>query len=115
MSKVRSFFIFDPKMMTSSSLEIVLPSGFKLLRVLDLKYAPIHELPDEIMKCFNLTSLNLKGTEVRKLPKQIGNLQNLETLDVRDSNIRVLPVGIVELQKLRHLFMYHFNYGAYVF
>ncbi|XP_004292512.1 PREDICTED: disease resistance protein RPM1-like [Fragaria vesca subsp. vesca] len=113
MSKVRSFFIFAPKMMTSSSLEIVLPSGFKLLRVLDLKYAPIHELPDEIMKCFNLTSLNLKGTEVRKLPKQIGNLQNLETLDIRDSNIRVLPVGIVELQKLRHLFMYHFNYGAY--
>ncbi|KAM5562199.1 disease resistance protein RPM1-like [Rosa sericea] len=71
------------------------------------------ELPDEIMKCFNLMSLNLKGTEVRKLPKHIGNLQNLETMDIRDSNIRVLPVGIVKLQKLRHLFMYHFNYGSY--
>ncbi|PRQ24617.1 putative P-loop containing nucleoside triphosphate hydrolase, leucine-rich repeat domain, L [Rosa chinensis] len=114
MTNVRSLFVLAPKMMaSSSSLEKVLPSGFKLLRVLDLKYVPIQELPDEIMKCFNLTSLNLKGTEVRKLPKRIGNLQNLETMDIRDSNIRELPVGIVKLQKLRHLFMYHFNYGAY--
>lgn len=66
------------------------------------------------MKCFNLKCLNLKGTQVRELPKHIGKLQNLETVDIRDSNIRVLPVGIVKLKKLRHVFMYHFNYGAYM-
>lgn len=101
-------------MTSSSSLEKVLPSGFKLLRILELKYVLIVELPDEIMKCFNLKCLNLKGTQVRELPKHIGKLQNLETMDIRDSNIRVLPVGIVKLKKLRHLFMYHFNYGAYM-
>lgn len=114
MKKVRTFFMFPPKMTSSSSLEKVLPSGFKLLRILELKYVPIFELPKEILKCFNLKSLNLKGTQVRELPKHIGKLQNLETMDIRDSNIRVLPVGIVKLKKLRHLFMYHFNYGAYM-
>ncbi|KAM1120620.1 disease resistance protein RPM1-like [Malus sylvestris] len=110
MSKVRTFFIFSPAMSDSSSLE-KLPSGFKLLRVLDLKYLPLAQLPDDIVKCFNLRYLNLRSTKVKELPKDIGNLHNLETLNIKNSMIRSLPVGMVKLKNLRHLVMYH--YPAY--
>lgn len=109
MSKVRTFFIFAPKMPDSSSFQ-KLPSGFKLLEVLDLRHVPIVQLPDETVKFFNLKYLNLKGTKVKELPRGIGNLHNLETLDIRHSKIRSLPDGIVKLNNLRHLLMYHCNF-----
>ncbi|KAM1790020.1 hypothetical protein ACFX12_034122 [Malus domestica] len=109
MSKVRTFFYFPPNMADSSSVQ-KLPSGFKLLRVLDLKHVPVAQLPGEIVKFFNLKYLNLKGTKVKELPKDIGNLHSLETLDIRHSKIRVLPAGIVKLENLRHLLMYHYNF-----
>ncbi|BBH08740.1 NB-ARC domain-containing disease resistance protein [Prunus dulcis] len=111
MSKVRTFFIFAPKISDSSSLE-KLPSGFKLLRVLDLKHVPISQLPYEIVHFFNMKYLNLKGTKVKELPRDIGKLHNLETLDIRHSKIRSLPAGIVKLKHLRHLLMYHCNFEA---
>ncbi|KAM5586127.1 disease resistance protein RPM1-like [Rosa sericea] len=102
-SKVRTFFMF-----AAFSLNY-LPSGFQLLRILDLEDVPIVELPDDIVNCFNLMYLNLRSTKVKELPKDIGKLSNLEMLNISNSKIRLLPVGILKLQKLHHLLMLHFN------
>ncbi|PRQ24958.1 putative P-loop containing nucleoside triphosphate hydrolase, leucine-rich repeat domain, L [Rosa chinensis] len=102
-SKVRTFFMF-----AAFSLNY-LPSGFQLLRILDLEDVPIVQLPDDIVNCFNLMYLNLRRTKVKELPKDIGKLSNLEMLNISNSKTRLLPVGILKLQKLHHLLMLHFN------
>ncbi|PON99674.1 NB-ARC domain containing protein [Trema orientale] len=109
MSKVRSFFVFDSDMVTSSMQKLL--CSFSLLRVLDLKDSPILQLPKELMHCYNLTYLCLKRTRIEKLPKAIGKLCNLQTLDIRQTKIQVLPHGIVKLSNLRHLLMRHSNYA----
>lgn len=76
----------------------LLKSELSLLRVLDLKNAPIVKLPDELMYLFNLKYLNLRGTLVKELPEAIGKLRNLQTLDFRYKYVEVLPRGI----SLRH-------------
>ncbi|CAL9019803.1 unnamed protein product [Prunus brigantina] len=105
MAQLRSFLMFVTDVSSSSSSNS-LPSGCKLLRVLDLQYVPIDILPKELPYLFNLRYLNLRGTPVKKLPESIGMLSNLQTLDIRDSKIEVLPNGIAKLQNLRHLIMY---------
>ena len=96
MSKIRSFLVFNKTLRT-------LPSGSKMLRVLDLEDAPIDELPDEVFKLFNLRYLNLRRTLLKKLSNSIGKLLNLQTLDIGDTQIETLPRGIGKLQNLRHL------------
>ena len=108
LSKVRTLLLFLNLDMMSCSLSTI-ASGFKMLKVLDLKNAPIVELPSELAHCFNLKYLNLKGTRIKKLPKAIGKLPNLQTLDIRNSKIKVLPPWIANLKSLRHLIMYHHN------
>lgn len=102
MRQLRSFFIFDNNMPSSSSLHAIL-SSFKFLRVLDLGEIPIDSLPNEVTNLFNLRHLDLRGTNVEELPKSIGRLRNLHTLDTRDTKIEKLPNELAKLQKLRHL------------
>ncbi|XP_070679378.1 disease resistance protein RPM1-like [Malus domestica] len=83
-----------------------LPSGFKLLRVLDVQDAPIDRFPDELVYLFNLRYLNLKRTLIDELPESIGRLLNLQTLNICHSKIRALPKTISKLVNLRHLMMY---------
>ncbi|XP_050152660.1 disease resistance protein RPM1-like isoform X3 [Malus sylvestris] len=101
MSELRSFLVFG----TLKKL----PSGFKLLRVLDLEDAPIDRFPDELVYLFNLRYLNLKGTLIEELPESIGRLRNLQNLNIRDSKIRALPKAISKLVNLRHLTMYRYT------
>ena len=101
MSKLRSFLVFNKSLKT-------LPSGSKMLRVLNLEDAPIDKLPDELFKLFNLRYLNLRGTLLKKLPNSIGRLLNLQTLDIGRTQIESLPHGIGKLQNLRHLIMYRY-------
>ncbi|KAM2820176.1 hypothetical protein PS2_038506 [Malus domestica] len=98
MSELRSFLVFGALKK--------LPSGFKLLRVLDLEGAPIDRFPDELVYLFDLRYLNLKGTLIEELPESIGRLRNLQTLNIRDSKIKALPKAISKLANLRHLTMY---------
>ncbi|KAF3947225.1 hypothetical protein CMV_026612 [Castanea mollissima] len=101
-SKLRSFLVFNKSLKT-------LPSGGKMLRVLDLEDAPIDELPKEVFKLFNLRYLNLRRTLLKRLPNSIEQLLNLQTLDIRDTQIEALPHGIGNLQNLRHLIMYRYT------
>uniref|UniRef100_A0A2N9IQ28 NB-ARC domain-containing protein n=1 Tax=Fagus sylvatica TaxID=28930 RepID=A0A2N9IQ28_FAGSY len=98
MSNIRSFHVFNKSLKT-------LPSGSKMLRVLDLEDALIDELPDELFKLFNLRYLNLRGTLVKELPKSIGKLLNLQTLDIRNTKRKPLRMDALSspppnLQKL---------------
>ncbi|GMI97488.1 RESISTANCE TO PSEUDOMONAS SYRINGAE 3, RESISTANCE TO P. SYRINGAE PV MACULICOLA 1 [Hibiscus trionum] len=99
-SQLRSLIVF---VVDESSKFNKLPSGLKLLRVLDLENAPIDEVPGEFGDLFNLRYLNLSRTRVKVLPKSVGKLFNLQTLLLRYSQIKKLPNEIVKLQNLRHL------------
>ncbi|KAB2633222.1 disease resistance protein RPM1-like [Pyrus ussuriensis x Pyrus communis] len=83
-----------------------LPSGLKLLRVLDMQDAPIDRFPGELVYLFNLRYLNLKRTLIDELPESIGRLRNLQTLNICQSKIRALPKAISKLVNLCHLIMY---------
>ena len=107
LSKVRTFFVFLPKVITSSFIS--LPSGFKMLTVMDFKNVPIVELPEYVDYCFNLKYLNLKGTKLKELPRSIGKLRGLQTLDIRNTGIKELHWRIAKLKSLRHLLMYRFH------
>ncbi|KAM1147012.1 hypothetical protein ACFX19_039471 [Malus domestica] len=107
MSELRSFLVFGALKK--------LPSGFKLLRVLDLEGAPIDRFPDELVYLFNLRYLNLKGTLIEELPESIGRLRNLQTLNIRDSKIKALPKAICKLVNLRHLIMHRYTGDHYSF
>ncbi|GMJ03679.1 RESISTANCE TO PSEUDOMONAS SYRINGAE 3, RESISTANCE TO P. SYRINGAE PV MACULICOLA 1 [Hibiscus trionum] len=114
LSRVRSFFVFSVDE-TSKSFFNRLPSGFKLMRVLDLEDTPINELPDELENLFNLRYLNLTRTQVKELPKSIGKLYNLQSLVMKETQIKELPAGIVKLKNLRHLIAYRFNANRWAF
>ncbi|KAK8595854.1 hypothetical protein V6N12_064363 [Hibiscus sabdariffa] len=103
-SQLRSLIIF---VVDESSTFNKLPSGLKLLRVLDLENAPINEVPSEIGELFNLRYLNLSRTQVKVLPKSIGKLYKLQSLLLKFTKIMKLPNEIVKLQNLRHLSAYH--------
>ncbi|KAE8692588.1 Detected protein of unknown function [Hibiscus syriacus] len=106
--RVRTLFVFAVNETSKSSFN-KLPSGFKLMRVLDLEDTPIDELPHELVYLFNLRYLNLTGTQVKELPKSIGKLYNLQSLDMRETQIKELPAEIVKLKNLRHLIAYRLN------
>ncbi|XVF69269.1 hypothetical protein PTKIN_Ptkin11bG0067400 [Pterospermum kingtungense] len=101
-SQLCSLIIFVVDEISKSSFN-TLPSGLKLLRVLDLEKAPIIELPSEFGNLFNLRYLNLSKTQVKILPKTIGKILNLQTLVLKKAKIKKLPDEIMKLQNLRHL------------
>ncbi|OMO58719.1 Disease resistance protein [Corchorus olitorius] len=106
--KLRSLLVFTVDDISQSSFNR-LPSGFKLLNVLDLEDTPIDELPGELVNLFNLRYLNLTRTKVKELPKSIGKLFNLQSLIAEETQIKELPPGIVKLKNLRHLIAYRYS------
>ncbi|XP_073152656.1 disease resistance protein PIK6-NP-like [Henckelia pumila] len=84
----------------------VLGGRCRLLKVLDIRGAPIDSIPTQV---FQLKYLSLRSTNIKLIPKSIGNLENLETLDLKESEVTELPIEILKLHKLRHLLVY--TYG----
>ncbi|KAG8375148.1 hypothetical protein BUALT_Bualt10G0070200 [Buddleja alternifolia] len=91
---------------SESILEKVFGGGCRLLKVLDLRRAPIETIPNQVFKLYHLTYLSLRKTKVKLIPKSIQNLLNLETLDLKESKVTELPIEILKLKKLRHLLVY---------
>ncbi|XP_073066292.1 disease resistance protein RPM1-like isoform X2 [Primulina eburnea] len=86
----------------------VLGGRCRLLKVLDIRGAPIDSIPTEVFELYYLKYLCLRSTNIKHIPKSIGNLRNLETLDLKKSKVTELPVDILKLQKLRHLLVYSY-------
>ncbi|CAA3025638.1 disease resistance RPM1-like [Olea europaea subsp. europaea] len=89
-----------------SFLSKLLSGSRKLLKVLDLRDAPLGKISNEVFKHYHLTYLSLRGTEVKVIPESIGQLQCLETLDLKDTEVISLPIEILKLKRLRHLLVY---------
>jgi len=56
----------------------------ELLKVLDLSYLNLNQIPQEISCLKNLEELNLAGNYIKELPEEIYNLKNLKILNLGD-------------------------------
>ncbi|KAK4347382.1 hypothetical protein RND71_033721 [Anisodus tanguticus] len=101
---LRSLLMFRVNELSCSAQQKLLRQ-LKLIRVLDLQYAPLEKLPNEIGNLLHLRYLDLRGTLINDLPRSVKNLRNLQKLDVRNTEVKHLPAGINELQHLRHLLL----------
>ncbi|KAK2993689.1 hypothetical protein RJ640_027041 [Escallonia rubra] len=110
-SRLRSLLIFgvvDP--LSKSSISMFLSS--RLLKVLDLRGAPLEKIPSLVFTLIHLRYLSMRGTNVRLVPKSIRKLQNLETLDLKYTYVTELPAEILRLHKLRHVLVYRYDVTA---
>ncbi|KAL8509914.1 hypothetical protein ACS0TY_016943 [Phlomoides rotata] len=87
----------------------------RLLKVLDLRGAPLETIPNEVFKLYHLKYLSLRSTMVQLIPKSIKYLENLETLDLKNCKVTELPIEILKLHKLRHLIVYRYRAIAVLF
>ncbi|MCZ8354528.1 MAG: hypothetical protein O9340_07325 [Cyclobacteriaceae bacterium] len=76
---------------------------FNQLRILDLFYNDLHDLPEEICELNQLKELYLKSNNIIRLPYNIGKLQQLEVLDISFTKIHQFPSSFFELQNLKQL------------
>ncbi|KAJ0988245.1 hypothetical protein J5N97_006601 [Dioscorea zingiberensis] len=109
LSQLRSLFIYKPNKSSTIMEAQALISSFRLLRILDLKAAPIDRFPVELANLLNMRYLSLRNTRIKTVPKSIGRLKNLLTLDLKDTLIDHLPEEILNLQQLRHLLVYRYD------
>jgi disease resistance protein RPM1 len=103
-SQIRSFILFDTQVASSWINDI--SSNFRLIRVLCLRFANIHQVPGVVSDLLNLHYLDLAHTKVKHIPASFGKLRNLQVLDLRFSYVEQLPWEITLLTKLRHLYVY---------
>ncbi|KAF8390905.1 hypothetical protein HHK36_023204 [Tetracentron sinense] len=101
-SHTRSFVSFGLDTLTNGSVHAYF-HRFMLLKVIDLRGAPLDVFPSEIEDLFHLRYLSLRRTNIKMIPKSIGKLQNLEILDLKHTYVSTLPPQILKLQKLHHL------------
>ncbi|XP_027158563.1 putative disease resistance protein RGA3 [Coffea eugenioides] len=75
----------------------------KFLRVLNLSWAEIEQLPTSICRLIHLRYLDLSSTAIKGLPISVCKLYNLETLRVKECySLRELPDKFRNLISLRH-------------
>ncbi|KAJ8750891.1 hypothetical protein K2173_016072 [Erythroxylum novogranatense] len=84
------------------------------LRVLDLSFTSLREVPTSINKLVELRYLDLTGTKISTLPEELGDLSKLEHLDLqRISPLRRIPQkAISKLLQLKVLNLYY-SYGGW--
>lgn len=80
-----------------------------VLKVLDLSFTSIRELPKCICKLVELRHLDLSGTKMSTLPKVLGCLTNLRHLNIqRNPYLRTIPREVIlGLRQLRVLNLYY--------
>ncbi|KAL4348487.1 hypothetical protein GQ457_17G019820 [Hibiscus cannabinus] len=113
-SHLRSLFVFDSgDPVPCSPTDTLIPSSCRLLKVLDLRAAPIQTFPEEISNLRLLRYLSLRDTDIKTIPSSIRKLQDLETLDLKHSQVSELPIEILKLHRLRHLLVYRYEFTSY--
>ncbi|XP_010271935.2 PREDICTED: disease resistance protein RPM1-like [Nelumbo nucifera] len=104
---LRSLFTFNVSTLSDTFRSGAFFSRLELLKVLDLRNAPLNEFLEEFTNLFHLKYLSLRNTNIKQIPDSIKKLQNLETLDLKQTYVSELPIGILSLHKLRHLLVYY--------
>ncbi|KAA8523276.1 hypothetical protein F0562_009699 [Nyssa sinensis] len=79
------------------------------LKVLDLSFTSVREIPMSICKLVELHHLDLSGTKLSSLPKELGGLAKLRHLDLQRTHyLRTIPrEAISGLSQLRVLNFYY--------
>ena len=101
LTKLESINLYQCKLIQSLP-----PSSSKLsnLKILDLSYTVIPELPVAIFELTSLVELKLFQLPITTLTSEIKNLVNLEYLDLRLTKITELPTEIGELIKMTKIY-----------
>ncbi|KAH0645653.1 hypothetical protein KY285_033695 [Solanum tuberosum] len=87
-----------------SSYSPSLLKKFVSLRVLNLSYSKLEQLPSSIGDLLHLRYLDLSRNNFRSLPERLCKLQNLQTLDVHNCySLNCLPKQTSKLSSLRNL------------
>ncbi|CAA6674635.1 unnamed protein product [Spirodela intermedia] len=76
-------------------------TDLKLLRVVDLEWASIDELPKQVGDLIHLRYLGLKNTKITSLPSSVGQLRRLQCLDAEGTGIKTMPKGVWKIETLR--------------
>ncbi|XP_077230162.1 uncharacterized protein LOC143863368 [Tasmannia lanceolata] len=107
--KLRTFISFGPSIYKKEDLQNIF-SSFSCLRVLDLSWSNIKNLPKSIGKLKHLRYLDLSGTEIETFPKNISYLYNLQTLKLLKCKfLRELPKDMRKMISLRHVEIENFE------
>ncbi|XP_047941576.1 disease resistance protein RPS2 [Salvia hispanica] len=82
------------------------------LKVLDLSFTSIKELPPSICRLAAIHHLDLSGTKLTTLPRELGSLTNLRHLNLqRNQYLRTIPreaiSGLSQLRVLNFYYSYH--------
>ncbi|PON39506.1 AAA+ ATPase [Parasponia andersonii] len=79
------------------------------LRILDLSFTSLREIPTSIGDLVELQHLDLSGTKLSTLPKELGNLSKLKHLDLQRTHLlKIVPrEAISGLLQLRVLNLYY--------
>lgn len=77
----------------------------KVVLAMNLKAAPLKELPSEIAFFKALVILEINNCAFEYLPEELGQLQKLKTLSIKNCPITTLPPSIVELPNLQTLIL----------
>ncbi|XP_071719788.1 putative disease resistance RPP13-like protein 1 [Rutidosis leptorrhynchoides] len=102
-SKLHFKYMWEFKIGLDNVLVDLLPK-LQSLRVLNLSYCNITEVPMFIGNLKHIRYLNFSGTSIKRLPEQVGELYNLQSLLVRECGyLASLPFSFVKLINLRHL------------
>ncbi|KAG8376180.1 hypothetical protein BUALT_Bualt09G0036400 [Buddleja alternifolia] len=81
------------------------------LKVLDLSFTSIKNLPNSICKLVEIRHLDLSGTKLRTLPRTLGSLKNLRHLNLqRNQYLKTIPreaiSGLCQLKVLNLYYSY---------
>ncbi|KAI3860383.1 hypothetical protein MKX03_032128, partial [Papaver bracteatum] len=103
MKKLRAFISNSEFIDNTYVMQISM--NFNYLRVLDMSWSSISELPPSIAKLIQLRYLNLSGSrELKELPSSFTTLYNLQTLILKNCGmLNNLPEDMGKLTKLSHL------------
>ena len=101
---LRALILHDQNKQLSKQLLCNLFKKVRYLRVLDLSYCLVDELPDSFGDLILLRYVNLYSTRITTLPESVGNLYNLQSLELGNCHeLEKLPDSIGDLKHLRYL------------
>ncbi|XP_042489140.1 disease resistance protein RPS2 isoform X2 [Macadamia integrifolia] len=82
------------------------------LRVLDLSFTSLREIPVDIGNLVELRHLDLSGTKITRLPKELGNLAKLRHLDLlRTHYLTTIPSEAISRLSLLQVLNLYYSYS----
>ncbi|KAK4285501.1 hypothetical protein QN277_002192 [Acacia crassicarpa] len=104
--KLRTMLLHVTSVLRGELSVDLVASKSKYLRVLNLSFASIYKLPNNIEKLKHLRFLDLSRNRFMRVPKAVTRLHNLQTLYLCENhNLLELPRDISKLVSLKHLYI----------